>query len=367
VFLLEYTTTFARDLSSLALLVVQVDFALIILSSGIYKFTAGYPRNYGMELGLVNPEWGYWWSLYRRLPPSHWLFRLMNHLAWSTEVVAALLMLFPPTRFWGGLLIVISFAFVAPQIRLSLLCWMVMLCGVLYFEPGSLGGEWLNRLLPLPANQAVLSDSIVLSVINGGLAIGLWTYLILLPLAHAGLFYNFYGQRSLPPLLQRALERYTNFFGIIIWRVFSVDHLNFFIRIYAQRRDSGSRELISRYGWGGVRRYNQVAESITVTTLFTTLKYFPSNSGLFVERLLRYARTVPCPPDNVLAFEYVSILKRNNAFAYVPVAECIVDVRAGTVQERVLDPAVSVRAAHSVSPVHEGARPGSYAPLVTQA
>lgn len=366
VFLLEYARVYGTpELSSLALLVLQVDFALIILSAGIYKSTAGYPRNFGMELGLVNPEWGYWWRWYRRQPTSHWSFWTMNQLAWSTEMVAAVLMLLPATRFIGGLLIVLSFLFVATQIRLSLLCEMVVLCGLLYFVPDSVGSHWLNAFFPLAASQHATAESVLVTLFNTILGIGLWAYLVLLPLAHAGLFFNFYAHRSLPAPLQQALERYTNFFGIIIWRVFSVDHLNFFIQIYAEGRRSGERTLISRYGFGGTRRYNQVAESITVTTLFTTLKYFPSKSGLFAERLLRYARTVPCPDGSVLVFEYVSILKRNGAFAFVPVAEYAVDVARGTVEEHVLDKAVSVRAAHAVSPVHEGARPGSYAPLAS--
>ena len=41
----------------------------------------------------------------------------------------------------------------------------------------------------------------------------------------------------------------------------------------------------------------------------------------------------------------------------------MVDVKAGTVTERVLNAMVSVRAAHAVSPVHEGLRPGTYAPM----
>jgi hypothetical protein len=57
VFLLEFTLKYAPAVRPLALLVLQVDFALIILSAGVYKCTAGFPRNHGMELGLVNPEW----------------------------------------------------------------------------------------------------------------------------------------------------------------------------------------------------------------------------------------------------------------------------------------------------------------------
>lgn len=47
--------------------------------------------------------------------------------------------------------------------------------------------------------------------------------------------YNFYAGRSLPAPLQHALQRYTNLFGIIIWRVL----VNFFIRI--------SRDAARRY------------------------------------------------------------------------------------------------------------------------
>ena len=44
-------------------------------------------------------------------------------------------------------------------------------------------------------------------------------------------------------------------------------------------------------------------------------------------------------------------------------AEYTVDLKAATVRENILSDAVSVRAAHAVSPVYEGARPGSYVPL----
>jgi hypothetical protein len=363
VFLLEYTLHYAPHLQPVALLVLQVDFALIILSAGIYKWTAGYPRNHGMEMGLVNPQWGYWWRSYLRLPPSHWLFKTLNHLAWTTEVAAVLLMLIPATRFLGGLLIIISFAFIATQIRLGFLCEMVMVCGLLFFGPGSAGDHWLALIISPAASPVTTADGLWPAV-NMILAAALWGYLLLLPFAHAGLFYNFYARRRLPLTLQKILEAYTNFFGIIIWRVFSVDVVNFFIRIYRRERAGGERALVSHYGLKppGLR-YNHVGESITVTSLFTTLKYHPSNSALFTERLLRYARTIACPAGSVLDFEYLSICKTDDRFEFVAVAEYTVDPAAGTVDERILSDAVSVRAAHAASPVFEGARPGSYAPL----
>lgn len=363
VFLLEFTSRVAPERRSLALLVLQVDFALIMLSAGVYKLSAGYLRNFGMEFGLANPQWGYWWRRYAAMPPGHWIVWTLNQLAWTTEVVAALLMLVPATRFIGALLIVGSFAFIATHIRLGFLCEMVMLGGLLFFHPGS-GGDrvaaWVVQAfggsLAGPVAQPWPLVDVALSVV-------LWGYLILLPLAHAGLFYNFYARGSLPGPLQRALDAYTNFFGIIIWRVFSVDVVNFFIRIHSAPSPGGPRSVISRYGWGGGLRYGHVCESVTVTSLFTTLKYYPSNATLFRDRLLCYARTVPCPSGGVLVFEYVSIRKAERRFDVVTVAEYVVDPRAGSVEERILDGTVSVRAAHAVSPVHEGLRPGSYAPL----
>lgn len=367
VFLLELTRAFVPAHHSLALLVLQVDFSFIMLSAGIYKLTAGYARNHGMEGGMVNPEWGYWWRFFARRSPHHWVFKILNQLAWSTEVVAGILMLIPPTRFIGALLILFSFIFIATQIRLGLLCEMVIVCCVLFFHPGSLGDQLANMIVPagsalLNAPAASVSAPVFINVLLG---LFLWAYLVLLPVAHAGLFYNFYGRRRLPALLQRALEFYTNFFGIIIWRVFSVDVVNFFIRIYRRPRAGQGgepRTLLTRYGVTNGLRYAHVGESITVTSLFTTLKYYPSDNALFRERLLRYARTVPCPRDCVLDFEYVSVCKTEDRFEYLTVAEYEVDPVAGSISERIINESVSVHAAHAASPVFAGARPGSYAP-----
>src|SRR5215213_8602408 len=368
VFLLEYALYHQPSLLPLVLLVAQVDFAFIMLSAGIYKFTAGYASNHGMEGGMVNPQWGYWWWIYQKLSPQHRLFPFLNHMAWSLEVLAGVLMLLPPTRFIGALLMLGSFVFIATQIRLALLCEMVIVCCVLFFHPGSYGDQLITFVLPVIPPAPVAFPGAIDKLLLG---IFLWTYLILLPLAHAGLFYNFYKRKSLRGFIQRALEAYTNFFGIIIWRVFSADHTNFFLRVYERPRNSlpddegkNERAIVSRFGLrNGSLRYNHVAESIVLTTLFTTLKYYPSNNQLFQDRLLRYARTVKHSPDSVLDFDYVSIKKADGRFEFVTVATYTVDPAAGTISESLFDQSFSVRATLSGSPVHEGARPGSYVPL----
>jgi hypothetical protein len=361
VLLMEYTLHYAAPVRPLALFVLQVDFALIMMSAGVYKVTAGFPRNHGMELGLVNPEWGYWWRSYRKKSPNDPVIWTLNQLAWVTEVVAAVLMLIPPTRFIGATLIIISFFFIATHIRLAMLCYMVMLCGVLFFHPGSLG-ELVSSFFVGPPAYA---PGEVLSVFNSALVVFLWTYVVLLPFAYFGIYYNFFARRRFPQPFQRVLETYTNFFGIIMWRVFTIDLINFFPNVYHQPRGNNERRtLLSRYGWrAGSLRFSHVGESIPVTCLFTTLKYYPSNNDLFQQRLLRYARTLPCPPEHELVFEYIFIDKTERSFEYRTAAEYVVDPRTGTISERVLNADVDVHAAHSASPLHEGAQPGSYAPL----
>jgi len=364
VFFLEYGATYDPTgfVRTAAVFTFRLDFAVIMLCAGTYKALAGYAQNDGMELGMINPWWGYWGPLYGRLRPSHWIFRTLNHLAYLTEIVAGLLMLVPPTQPLGAFLIFGSFAFIALHIRLGFLCEMVMLCCVLFVPEGGLAGRLMAAIAPAaPAVTAPAAPGWLNAVLTGAL----YAYALLLPLAKVGQYYNFLARRSLPGPLQAVLDRYTNAFGIIIWRVFSVDHTNFWARIWFQDRATGARDEAARFGaLEPLRRfrYAHVGEFICLVSLFTTLKYYPSNSALFVERMLRYCRTLGCPRGSDVVFEYMSVRKDRGRFEFAPIAEYTVDLDAGTVAERVLDPSLSARAASPVSPVHAGAEPGSYAP-----
>ena len=90
-----------------------------------------------------------------------------------------------------------------------------------------------------------------------------------------------------------------------------------------------------------------------LTTLFTTLKYYPSNSALFQERLLRYARTLACPEGGRLVFEYLAVRKAAQCFELVPVAEFQVEPSTGTVKEKTLSKEASLRQPHAASPLLE--------------
>jgi hypothetical protein len=313
---------------------------------------------------MVNPEWGYWVKYYQKFDPGHWIFRFFNQMAWLTEVSAGVLMLFPPTRLIGGLMILLSFIYVASQIRLGMLAMVVMVSCILFFHPGSAVDQLVQQVIP--ASMVLQAGPPLPEWLAGVLRIALWGYLILLPLAHAGLFYNFYGRKRLVEPLQTILERYTNLFGIIIWRVFSVDVVNFCVEVRRQNRRTGDRTLISQYGWpGGIftNRFNHVAESITITSVFTTLKYYPSQPDRFKQRLLRYAGTFECQDlEEELVFRYISVRKVENAFILSPVSEFIVRLSEGTVFEHTLEAEPLIHSPSKVSPVFEGDKPGTYAP-----
>ncbi len=360
VFLLELTTRYAPAVRELVLLTLRVDFGAIMLSAGLYKLAAGYRRRNGMELGMTNPEWGYWAGYWKTWPSDHALFRFLNEMAWGTEVVCGTLMLFPATAAYGGAGILLSFIFIATQIRLGFLCEMVIVCCLLFFAPGTLVDQWAVQAVQLiGAQPAVVAEPI--AAIESSLTLALWVYLVCLPLVRVGMFYNQLKHRGWPAPVQRALDAYANVFGLILWRVFTADVVNFFVRVWEQPQ-SGARKLLSEFRRTGPWRFSQVAECIALTSVFTTLKYYPSNRALFEARLLRYARTIPTMAGSTLVFEWVSMSATTTSFDYVPVAEFAVNVEAKSVRETALSSQVNVRGAAPFSPVHEGLRPGSYAP-----
>src|SRR6185295_1341632 len=103
-------------------------------------------------------------------------------------------MLIPQTRFIGALAILLSFIFIATQIRLGFLCEMVIVCCLLFVPNGNITG------LASPSS----------SPLDTGLAAFFLGYLALLPIARAGMYYNQLAHKRLPRSLQAALDAYAN-------------------------------------------------------------------------------------------------------------------------------------------------------------
>ena len=364
IFFLEWTRFYDPNgtLRPMAILVFKVDFAVIMLCAGQYKVFSGYPQNNGMERGMVNPWWGRLWRLYRRVPPGSPIFRTLNHLGYLGELVAGVLMLYPPTAEFGGLFLAASFVFIFVHIRLGFLCHTVFVSCFLFCAPGG----WVDSLLPTATTLSSASQvPLIVSFVNGFLYAMLALYLVLLPFAKLGLYYNFYAKKRWPDAIQKFQDRWTTMWGLIIWRVFTIDNTNFFVNIYTEDPQTGRRTLYSKPGsfdLGTGWRFIHVCEFVCLVSIFTTIKYFPSNSPLFVNKLWRYARSVPRPEGHRLVFEWVDIKKTEERFEEVASREFLLDFETLEVTDTNLEDGSSQTDQLRFSQLVEGGQVGSYAP-----
>ena len=365
VFFMEYARHYGDTgllLHSLVLMAFRLDFALMMTDSGIHKIFHGYPKDMGMNYGLANPAWSYWPEFFKKFPQEHFVFRFFNHSAYIFQVAGGICLLFPPSHWLGALIISASFLLVKSTIRLGVLCDMVILATLIYTHPGGIIHGTLQKFIAAPS--LTLPDSVFFVVLNGLLTGFFSFYIILLPFAKAGLYFNFYGRRALPQPIQKVLEIYTNSIGIILWRVFTIELIDYFMRIYFVDRKTGERTLLSRFGhwkWNDNNRFLWVGESIMSVIVFNTERYFPQ-TDLFRQRLLRYAASFQAPPESDILFEWVILISGRAGFDYVPAKEYCVNLEKQTIEVKILDEnALKIQSTRNVA-MHASVKPGSYAP-----
>jgi hypothetical protein len=356
------TIDHAGLLRAVTILTFRVDYAFIMIAAGVYKITAGYAHGDGFERGLVNPWWGFWAHWLRRISPQSFMFRVLNNAGWLTEIVCGIAFLIVPVAPFAAAFFAASFLGIGLLIRLGFLAEMVALATLLYFYPGSLFASWIDRLVPI-APSAPASGALADAVLFALVAI-MAAYLVALPFAYAGMSINFYFKRTLPAPVQTVLDRWTAFFGLILWRVFTTDVINFFAEIRVREPDGSERDYMRLRAWDRStgRRYMHVGEFICLTSIFTTLKYYPNDRALFEKRIVRYARTVPTRPGGHVIFAYHAVRKEPGAFTFPLVARFIVDPQTASVTDEIVEPGFDPRKAADISPVSAGLRPGSYAP-----
>lgn len=346
------------------LTMLQIDFGVILLCSGTYKSLSGYLFGEGMSYGLANPFWGYWWPIVRQFQPRHILLRLQDMAAAVLQLIMGASMLFEPTRALGGLICSLGFFGLLFMVRLGRLAVLMMV--IPFFDFPDFNASlvpWRDIVVP-----SVATPHVVLTVLQGLIT----AFLVLLPAVKAMQYLNLFAKIQLPGPLQSWLTRYANAVPIIMWRVFTPDVTNFFIRIYRINPDGSETTRVdeettyaykqwSEFRWS--MRFLHVTESIALTTVFTTLKYFRSQRPLFEAKLLEYAATLGEPADRArFRFQYVAILKGRESFEYLPVANFRVNVAAGVIEEEMLVPGFAYDAPATYSHITETTGYGSYLP-----
>jgi hypothetical protein len=342
----------------------NVDLAVILLCSGSYKSLSGYLHGEGMEYGMANPMWSYWFNRLRRVRPSHPLLRAQNAWAPTAQILTGILMLIPATRPWGALLCMASFLYLLPIIRLGRLAVLMTIVPIVLLP---------NLHFALPAVARGFAPVAAPAPLLTALRVAIYGYIVLLPLVKVTQYLNLFARLKLPGPLQAFLTGYANRVPIIMWRVFSPDVTNFFVRIFRVADDGAETPLLhedgtysyrqlGRFAWSA--RFLHVTESIAITTVFTTAKYFRSQRALFEEKLVQYARTLA--RGGRIKFQLVAIVKGERAFEYLPVSNFTVDLAAATVaEERLADYAYDAPARHSH--IKETTGYGSYLPKGDQA
>ena len=341
-FLLLFEISFIVDptlaLADYVQMVLRVDFAFIMICAGLYKVCVGYCHRNGMEYAAVNPLWSYQYRWMRNITPSHPFWHLQNLAGAGGELAIGVLLLVPSLQTYGGVLSIFSFAYLLPIMRLGRLAVLMMVISLLFVP--DLGVFTPAANIPLePRNTTAVVPEIFLSAL---MAVA-YLYCFLLPLVKLMQYMHLFGQRRFPPSIQRGLEWVAGLVPIIIWRVFTADIVNFFVRVSLVSKVTKEERLLVHeddtyhYGnWGNIllkHRFLQVAESIAIAVIFNSLKYFASQRELFEDKLFRYAATIPRIQGEFVRFTFISIQKEAASFEYLPTAQFDVDIEREAIIE----------------------------------
>jgi len=330
---------------------IVLDFALIMITAGIYKLKAGYRRGFGIEFGLVTRQWCYLHNVFRYLRPKSIVFRVLNELSWFLEIVGGLLMLTSSTRALGVAIIALSFAFLIPLIRLGVLCITVISCCLIV---GSIDVNLSQVVQSVLENQLPTQEFVAILIV--------FMYIVGMISTRIIQMRNVFWHKSLPRSMQTFSEIFGNLFGITLWRVFTPDVTSFTVEMRLRNdncADFSAPQDTELYSMWGKGRFSLVAEAIALTSLFTLRRYFPNARNLFELRLLRHAKSVARPDSGGVTYRYLEVVKRDADFCLVETARFDVTITSGQIVETVT-PGSNIESPIGPSPVRPGFRLGSY-------
>lgn len=338
---------------------IMLDFGTIILCSGIYKSLSGYLKSDGMEYGLANPMWSYFFKYFSKISPNNTFFKVQNYTACLLQIFAGLCILLSPINvyfgFIGGTIVFMSFLYLIPLVRLGRLATIMMSISILFIP------DLKFSLFSTSQSNPQTVHIIQFNCLNDFFKIIYLTYLPLLVIIkftqYLNLFKNIYWSHKINSLLSKI----ANFFPVIIWRVFTPDVTNFYIKIKIQNKIDKSVEILdenniysyfTNYSFWNKFRFLHVMESIALTNIFNSLRYFKNNQRLFIERLLRYSKTFPNHTDKIITYDYILIEKTIKTFEYKLLKSFIVDTKNGSINSIEMNNSELISKSSTYSPVH---------------
>ena len=136
------------------------------------------------------------------------------------------------------------------------------------------------------------------------------------------------------------------FIPIFIWRVFTADVTNIFIRIY-KTKDNRRETIIDEdsFIWSNKiknifknYRFYHVAEIVVLSTIFNQLKY--NNQEGFKQKIIKYSKTLipsTISSNEILTYELVYIQREHRDFSYIPLVNYDINTYDWSIKENILD------------------------------
>ena len=236
----------------------KFDFALIMISAGIYKSLNGYLNRQGIEYGLINPIWSIFPKFWFRFSANSNLFVVLNFLSIATEILIAVFLIFKFTTWISGVLLIITFLFLFGTVRLGALPLTMIVIGVVMITMDPSIRDTFHNVESQPPTFVNLICYLYGMLLVASFS---WNWL--------------YKFNKLPKgLTRKILEGSYRITGSIIWSVFSKS----LTKNYFEHIDGNSQinmDIKTHLNYQSPVSDKGVHNGITVTTLLTFLGYFP--------------------------------------------------------------------------------------------
>jgi hypothetical protein len=251
--------------------VMTIDLMLIMLSAAVFKSLNGYLSDSGIEYGLVNPVWSYWYRKWLTLPSNSRIFQFLNVLSVLSEILIALFLLFPKTWFLSSWILIVTFILLMITVRLGSLPITMIIVGLSIFYSKKIVLE----------NQ--ISHNDLLNYLSGA-------YILLLVMNYTWVW-SYNRKKQLPFLIGRIAKISHRIAGAIIWSVFTAGlTTNYFELNHSVKK----RGRLVDFHFGDINTPDSgVHSGITLTTLSTYRDYFPNNLKHWDERCSFYLQANP--------------------------------------------------------------------------
>jgi hypothetical protein len=282
------SSLFQPDIEIAVVYFLTVEVGMIFIVSGIYKLFNGYLSGVGIEVGLSNPMWSHFPKFAIWTKPKSVFIIIMNHISVWGEIIGGLLLIYPPSRLFGALLLSALFIGIFFLSRLGTLCFYILIAvnwPLLVEADLQLDNPFG---IQLDADQTLYFLGLIfINTISG------FCYLVL--------FFNFFGFRFFPRVIKQFVSIYTRFTGQILWRVFTHDITG----IYCEVMNPNGKLLTP---WGRLRspRFRNVIEAIRNVSVFTTLRYYTEESD-FRARICSYSSSLPLGNFEYLDFNVFTL------------------------------------------------------------